>query len=161
MTVNSLIPEGDFSTLGIKQFYAFVSLNEILKECLKKAQARVDNLQLIVRCENLPKVLATREEMMQLFDDMLAVILNHRQLAARSLFLYVDCEEDDAGMGPHKQYCIKFHTNITTDEHWKLGSMQTLSNCRKILSKYNGTLAVNDISSAGCLFSLSLPGKIE
>ncbi len=161
MTVNSPIPERDFSTLGIKQVYAFVSLNEILKECLKKAQARVDNLQMIIRCEHLPKVLASRDEMMQLFEDLLAVILNHRQLGATSLFLYVDCEEDDVGLEPHKRYCIKFHTNITTDEDWKLSSMQILSNCRQILSKYNGTLAVNDISSAGCLFSLSLPGKIE
>jgi hypothetical protein len=104
--------------------------------------------------------------MVKLFDDLLGMILNHPPRASR-LFLYVDCEEgysDVIDMNVEKgfeRYIIKFHTNVTTHDNWKLVNSQTLVNCRQILSKYNANLAVNEISKTGCLFSLSLQGKIE
>lgn len=166
--IDSTFPAGNYNTLDKKHVppNAFLSLNEVLKESLKKAQAVVDHLQLVVRCESLPQVNGSRHEMIQLFDDLLSMILNHPPNALR-LFLYVYCEEESNEVidltltGSNKRYCIKFHTNITTHESWKLMHSQTLSNCRYILSRHNGTLVVNDISNAGCLFSISLPGKIE
>ncbi|MBO9573018.1 MAG: hypothetical protein J7497_12570, partial [Chitinophagaceae bacterium] len=133
---------------------------------LKKVQSEVHHLQLIVRCESLPKIKADGEETMKLFDDLLRMILNHPPQTSR-LFLYVDCEEDSGDVMDmtleegFKQYIIKFHTNVTSHGNWKLINSQSLMNCRQILSRYNGNLAVNEISKTGCLFSLSLQGKIE
>lgn len=164
--VDSTIPGNSFNTLDIQSGYPLVALNEILRETLKKAQADIDHLQLIVRCENLPFVKANYDEAVQLFDDLLGMILKHSPGSAR-LFLYIDCEEDttdiidmmqDAGF---KRFNIKFHTNITTHEHWKLMNSHLLIRCRQTLARFNGSLVVNDISNAGCLFSVSLPGKTE
>jgi hypothetical protein len=164
--LDSTFPNGNYHTLPKKYPDSLLDLNTVLQESLKKAQTRVDHLQLIVRCESLPQIKADHNEMVKLFDDLLGMILNHPQQASR-LFLYVDCEKgsnDVIHMNVEKgfeRYIIKFHTNVTTHDNWKLLNSQTLVNCRQILSKYNANLAVNEISKTGCLFSLSLQGKIE
>lgn len=164
--LDSTFPNRNYQTLEKDFLPALLSLNEVLQESLKKAQAQVDRAQLIVRCESLPWVLAERSEMIRLFDDLISMILNQPPNTTR-LFLYVDCEEDNNEIidltvkSGFKNYLIKFHTNITTHEHWKLVNNQTLSNCKQILSRLGGNLVVHDVSSTGCLFSLTLPGKIE
>jgi K+-sensing histidine kinase KdpD len=159
-TIESKFSDRNYSTLEKKHSVNPLSLNDVFKESLKKAQAQVDNLQLIIRCENLPLIKADEEEMVKLFDDLLGMILNHAPNGSK-LFLYVDCEENINEPKEEKHYLIKFHTNITTHENWKLVNSQALVNCRLILSRHNGTLVVNDVSNTGCLFSFSLPGKIE
>jgi len=163
---DSTFPEGDHKILQRKHIAGPLSLNEVLQESLRKAQMQVEKVKLIVRCETLPFVIAEHDDMVKLFDELLGMILNHPPDAAR-LFLYIHCEEDnsdiidmtlDEGL---KRYCIKFHTNITTHNNWRLVNSQGLINCRQILSRYNGNLAVNDIGNTGCLFSVLLPGKIE
>lgn len=164
--LDSTFPNRNYNTLPKKYPDSLLDLNTVLQESLKKAQVRVDHLQLVVRCESLPQIKADHDEMVKLFDDLLGMILNHPPQASR-LFLYVDCEEnsnDVIDMNVEKgfePYIIKFHTNVTTHDNWKLVNGQTLVKCRQILSKYNATLAVNEISKTGCLFSLSLQGKIE
>lgn len=165
--LDSTFPNRSYKTLE-KNFLpsGLLSLNEILQESLKKAQTQVDKAQLIIRCESLPLIKADHDEIVRLCDDLIGMILNQPPNTTR-LFLYVDCEEDRSDVidmtlnEGNKRYIIKFHTNITTHQHWRLVNSQTLINCRQILSKYNGNLVVNDVSSTGCLFSVSLPGKFE
>ena len=163
---DSTFPDRGQEILPRKHIAVPVPLNDVLQESLRKAQVQVDKVKLIVRCETLPLVIAEHGEMVKLFDQLLGMILNHPPDAAR-LFLYIHCQEDnsdiidmtlDEGV---KRYCIKFHTNITTHDNWRLVNSQGLINCRQILSRHNGNLAVNDIGSTGCLFSVLLPGKIE
>jgi hypothetical protein len=164
--VDSTFPERDYNTLSKKHVSGLLSLNEVLRESLRKAQARVNSIQLIVRCEMLPQVRAGREEMINLFDELLGIILNCPPNSSR-LFLYVYCEEEASEVIDHKlehgfkRFVIKLHTNITTHDNWKLINSQALINSRHILSRHNGSLLVNDISNTGCLFSISLPGKLN
>jgi len=164
--LDSTFPNRSYKTLEKNFLPGLLSLNAILQESLKKAQTQVDKAQLIVRCESLPAIKADHDEIVQLFDDLIGMILNQPPNTTR-LFLYVDCEEENRDFidmtlkEGFKSYLIKFHTNITTHEHWKLVNSQTLINCRQILSRHNGNLVVNDVSSTGCLFSVSLPGKFE
>src|SRR5678815_4592665 len=160
---DSTFPDRGQEILPRKHIAVPLPLNDVLQESLRKAQVQVDKVKLIVRCETLPLVIAEHGEMVKLFDQLLGMILNHPPDAAR-LFLYIHCEEDnsdiidmtlDEGL---KRYCIKFHTNITTHSNWRLVNSQGLINCRQILSRHNGNLAVNDIGSTGCLFSVLLPG---
>lgn len=167
MTIlDSTFPNGSHKTLEKNFLPGLLSLNEMLQESLKKAQTQVDKAQLIVRCESLPFIQADHDEMVRLLDDLIGMILNQPPNTSR-LFLYVDCEETDTDLidmtikEGFKKYLIKFHTNITTHENWKLVNSQALMNCRQILSRHNGNLVVNDVSSTGCLFSVSLPGKLE
>ena len=163
---DSTFPEGDQKTFQRKHIVVPLALNEVLQESLRKAQVQVDKVKLIVRCETLPLVIAEHGEMVKLFDELLGMILNHPPDAGR-LFLYINCEEDNSDIIDMtleegiKRYCIKFHTNIITHENWRLVNSQGLINCRQILSRHNGNLAVNDISGTGCLFSVSLRGKTE
>jgi len=163
---DSTFPDRGQEILPRKHIAVPLPLNDVLQESLRKAQVQVDKVKLIVRCETLPLVIAEHGEMVKLFDQLLGMILNHPPDAAR-LFLYIHCQEDnsdiidmtlDEGV---KRYCIKFHTNITTHDNWRLVNSQGLINCRQILSRHNGNLAVNDIANTGCLFSVLLPGKIE
>lgn len=164
--LNSPFPSGNYKTLETRQLPGLLSLNDVLQESLKKAQAQVDKAQLIVRCETLPHVRIEHGEMMKVFDDLLNMILNQSLPPSRQ-FLYVDCEEgmrdviDMSLSEGMKRYVIKLHTNITTHDNWKLVNSKVLMNCKQILSRHSGNLVVNDISSTGCLFSVSLPGKIE
>lgn len=144
---------------------SMLSLNQIFKESLKKAQSQADDLQIIVRCQNLPRINGSHAEIVQLFDMLLAMILNNPPQNSK-LYLYVDCEEDnvdriDSHFEGVKQYLIKFYTNITIHDHWKVLNSQSLINCKQILSNLHGNLVVNNISSTGCLFTISLPGKFE
>ena len=165
-TLDSKFQERNLNTLENKYLPGFLSLNEVLQVSLKKAQAQVDKVKLIVRCETLPRVKADQESVIKLFDGLLGMILNSRPGDSR-LFLYIDCEEDTSDVIDMnleeglKRYFIKFHTNIVAHDNWKLVNSQSLISCRQILSRHNGNLAVNDISSSGCLFSVWLPGKIE
>jgi len=160
-----MVPNANQDTLGKKQVPGLLSLNEIIRESLKKAQPQVDKVKLIVRCENLPQIKADRGEMVKLFDDLLGMILNHSPDTTR--LLYIDSEEDNSDVidmtieEGFKRYLIKFNTNFTTHDNWKLVNSQTFIHCRQILARYNSSLVVNDISSTGCLFSVFLPGKIE
>lgn len=164
--LDSTFPNGNFSTLEKKHSYDLLALNNVLQESLKKAQGQVDKAQLIVRCENLPSIKADQTDMIKLFDHLLNMILNP-SLKSSKQFLYVDCEEDASDaidmtrLEGFKRYTVKFYTNVSTHNNWKLLNGQALINCRQILSKYNGNLVVNEISSSGCLFSVSLPGKFE
>jgi len=142
-----------------------LSLNQVFKESMKKAQAQTGNIEMIVRCENLPNVKGNYTEIVQLFDLLLAMILNNPPQNSK-LYLYVDCEEEvtdiiDLHFEGAKQYLIKFYTNITTHDHWKVLNSQSLIDCKQILSNHHGNLVVNNISSTGCLFTISLRGKFE
>jgi len=162
---DSAFPNREYNTLSKKHPAGLLSLNDILKESLKKAQAQAENVQLIVRCELLPLIKAGQEDMTRLFDYLLSTILNH---AGNSrLFLHVDCDKDSDELMDltlekgFQRYTIKFYTNITTHDNWKLINNQALINCGQILSRHNGFFFVNDIRSTGCLFSISLPGKLN
>lgn len=164
--LDSTFPNGNYNALPKKFPNDLLDLNSVLKESLKKAQAEVDHLKLIVRCEALPKIRGDFNEMLKLFDHLLSMILNHHLQTSR-LFLYVDCEEVSSDVidmtleEDFKRYAIKFHTNITTHGNWKLLNNQALVSCQQIIFNHRGNLAVNEISKTGCVFSVLLPGKIE
>lgn len=164
--LDSTVPNTNPDTREKKQVPELLSLNDIIQESLRKAQPQVAHVKLIVRCENLPQIKAVRDEMVKLFGDLLGMILNHPPDTTR-LFLYIDSEEDKSDVidmtmeEGFKRYFIKFNTNITTHDNWKLVNSQTLIHCRQILLRHNCSLVVNDLSSTGCLFSVFLPGKIE
>lgn len=159
MSVNESFPTPEYEIKKSQQ-PAILSLNDVFKESMKKAQAALNSFQMIVRCENLPQIRGNYAEMLQLFDNLLKMILNHPPKNSK-LFLYVDCEEDNQKKNGEKHFIIKFNTNIDKQENWKVINSQALVNCKQILAAHNGSLVVNNLSSTGCLFIVSLPGKME
>lgn len=137
----------------------FLSLNDLFNERFRKAQTRLEQLNLIVRCESLPRITGNREEITLLIDTLLSMILQQPPVGSK-LFLYVDCEEMRNGKEAGR-YLIKFHTNLTTNDVWKEVNREELALCERIVARHDGTFSVNNISNTGCLFSLFLPGKFQ
>lgn len=165
LPIDSKYLSGELTAPGNISVPTLFSLNDVFRESLRKVQEH-GHVQLVVRCEPLPQVQARLGEMTALIDDLLRIIISHSPAASR-LFLYVDCEEDRTDVidmaltEGFKRYTIKFVTNISAGQDWELASNATLTNCRQVLSRHHGSLVVNDLSSSGCKFSMTLPGKFE
>lgn len=139
-----------------------VSLNEVMQQSLQRFQLG-RNSDVIIRCENLPDIEIDRNEIGEIFNDILNMIINFPP-AGNKLFLHVDCEEeriesDDPALAK-KVFNIHFHTNCRADDKWKLDHRQTIEKCATLLAQYHAGFTVNEIKAAGCLFSISLPGKM-
>lgn len=163
---DSIFPEKEFDTIHPSPASNLLSLNEVFRESMKKAQAAANSLHVIVRCENLPQVNGGYHQLSLVFDQIFNMIFSHIPAGSR-LFLYVDCTEYNGDVADPflpkgmKRYLIRFHTNIAASSGWQKTNDPAISVCKQLLSELNGNLAVNSVSSAGCLFSISLPGKFE
>jgi hypothetical protein len=162
---DSALPHENIDTLKSVPASSLFSLNRVFRESMLKKQSEASGLQLIVRCGSLPEINGNYEEISKLFDYLLDMIVQHPFVSSK-LFLFVDCVEQDADVidmslaDDFKRFTIRFHTTIATYENWKLVNSQLIIHCRQILSNYKGTLQIND-TGTGCLFSISLPGKIQ
>ena len=142
-----------------------IHLNDILRQALQqRLQYEKKNSDIIIRCDVLP-VVETDKKIAGVFDHIVQMIVSHPPNGTR-LFLYVNCEEESTGMSGFdlakrsKRYKVNFHTNISTDEAWKKAHKKTIAGCKAVLAQYGAGFTVNDIKSTGCLFSISLLGKM-
>ncbi|HYK57423.1 MAG TPA: hypothetical protein VEV15_13230 [Flavisolibacter sp.] len=143
-----------------------INLNDTLRQALQqRLQYEKKNSDIIIRCDNLPVVETDRKKIVGVFDDIVQMIVSHPPNGTR-LFLYVNCAEENTGMTGfdlvkrNKRYKVNFHTNISTDEAWKKAHEKTIAGCKAVLAQYGAGFTVKDIKSTGCLFSISLLGKM-
>ncbi len=147
---------------GPDHYLEQVNLTEVLQQAFQQLRRR-EGFDMIARFEKLPAIQADKEAMVAVFSDLMQTIMSHPPSGSR-LFLYVAGE--DKGLlqeeEPHKAkaYKINFYTNIFTDDAWKTTCHDTLAECRAVLARYNAGFVVNEIKSTGCLFSISLFGKM-
>lgn len=144
-----------------------IDLNEVVQSALQKSSGdRKD--WLILRSDKLPLVCGSRYQVAQLFEAIVSMIINHPP-ANSKLFLYIKCvaeERDpevlDLRLSPgYGMYQLHFYTNITTGSDWQLVYKDQLVSCGLTAQDYKGSFAFHPISNTGCLFSLTLPGKIS
>jgi len=141
-----------------------VNLNEAMQQVLHQFQNQ-KNAKLIVRSENLPAIEANKTNVVKVLDNVLNMIATHPP-AGSPLFLYIDCEEENKGKTDpvltkgYKRYNIRFHTNVHTNNVWKINHQRTIDECTAILKQYGASFTVNEIKSTGCLFRISLLGKM-
>jgi hypothetical protein len=149
---------------AIRQEYERINLNEVMQQELLRAQGQDSRSRMIVRCENLPVVEGAPAVVSGLLRGLVSLITAHPPLSSR-LFLYIDCEEENKEVEAaltqgYKRYRIDFHTNALTGEKWHMANQEKLEAYKKMALAFNGTLEVNQIGNTGCLFSISLVGKI-
>ncbi|HWJ93028.1 MAG TPA: hypothetical protein VNR87_18070 [Flavisolibacter sp.] len=141
-----------------------VPLNDVLQEALRRLDGLLTRDNFIVRCEELPQVRGTVEELKQLFSSLIDLIFAS---ASRSrLFLHVGCsaiqlDAHQSVASTMKRYQIRIQTNINPGKGWKDQHQVALGKCEEILSRLDGTLSVNPVTNTGCLFILTVPGKFE
>lgn len=141
------------------------NLHDILRQALQqRLRYEKKNSDIIIRCDALP-VVETDTRIVGVFDDIVQMIVSHPPNGPR-LFLYVNCEEENTGTAGsdlvkrNRRYKVNFHTNISTDEAWKKAHEKAIAGCKAVLAQYGAGFTVNDIKSTGCLFSISLLGKM-
>jgi hypothetical protein len=141
--------------------------NELFKEAMEALDTDFKRSASIMRIDSLPTIYGNRQQLVELFTALLTMIVDHPPLKSK-LFLYLKCTEEekdheviDLRLDKEEvMYCFSFHTNITTDDSWKLIHKHTLAWCKEIAVQNKGEFLYQDICNTGCLFTLSLPGKI-
>lgn len=142
-----------------------IDLNAVLNEALQAFVAEREKRKLNVRCDNLPFVLADRQPVLTLFNHLLTMLLKHPH-ADNNLFLYIKCQEAQSEIMDLRlekgftNFNIQFFTNFTITENWQNLYQQKLLDISNIAASNRGSFYLNNSLHAGCVFSLTLPGKI-
>jgi hypothetical protein len=141
-----------------------IDLGEIVQQSLQKFTLEKKS-NIITRCETLPLVETNRGLITGAIESIIHMISSHSPEGSR-LFLYIDCDEENSGkvdpelLNGFKRFRIRFHTNIDTTGSWRILHQKTIEDCKVALAQCNAGFAVNEIKSTGCLFSISLLGKM-
>jgi hypothetical protein len=141
-----------------------LDLNAVVSEALHQLQPSIQRSNVIVRCEQLPVTEGNEAALLHLFHDLIQLIIQHPPVGSK-LFLFIDCTASQADEQPPSAdarfYTIKFHTNIATSDEWRVSHQDVLSKSQQVLTEHHGEFAVRLNNSAGCLFSITLPGKLS
>jgi hypothetical protein len=141
-----------------------VDFNRVVQESLNKVKDRLDQLNGIIRCDNLPHVHARLHDMKQLSDILVRLILHHPPKSGK-LFIYVKSNQLKKEVEPATEssrlhfYEICFHTNSCNEALWQDAHKQDLNECNYICARYSGTFT-SALGNADCLLKLTLPGKL-
>ena len=138
-----------------------INLNEMIRQALKPYMAAGRNIDIIVRCSDMPFIKGDPELIREVCTDMVRMIMLYPGSSRR--FLHIKCEEQ-VPLSRQRQhvsnFIIDFHTNLTTDTNWNQLNHETILSCQQKLLTFGANLAVHEILTAGRLFSISLQGKI-
>ncbi|HEV7331337.1 MAG TPA: hypothetical protein VGN63_09885 [Flavisolibacter sp.] len=117
--------------------------------------------KIVLRCDDLPLVKGDEATLENLFQGLLQMILQKKE-EVQTLFLHISCTADEktpmekAGT---RFFTTQFNTNIIPCTAWFERNKGRLDELSAMVAQSNGSLAVNQFRSSGCIFSVSLPGK--
>lgn len=160
---------GNFISAGVLssswQAGEVVDLNDVFRNVLHKYSLTGG---IIFRCDKMPLVEGSPENYSCLFDALLSMIVSHPPVGSK-LFLYIKCfpEMVDSDVmdllvkGDYSRYKIEIYSNITTDKNWEMLYQAKLAECKSQSAKVSANFLFSPIANTGCLFSLTLPGKIN
>ena len=143
---------------------ATCNANEVLQSAIQGLKTEVRN-SLILRCDELPFVQADKKMLGKAFSQIVQLIVDQKD-AATKLYLHISAAVDPVertGLSLPEGFTpclIQFHTNITPCNEWMKTAVQQISNITVLLGPFGGNLLVNPLKNSGCIFSVSLPGKL-
>lgn len=145
---------------------ALVNLNEVVSKSLLTLHDKVKKLKAIIRQDFLPVVKGSEVAFTQVFHTLYGSIINYPP-GATKLFIYTRCEKEvsevmDMSLPEgFENYRICIYTNITTDAGWQQTYCPAIEEVKSILKSNNAQLSCQDITNTGCLYVISLPGKLQ
>lgn len=142
---------------GSRQVYINTALQKALLQLQTEERSKV-----ILRCDDLPIIPGAEEDFEKIFFVLLHLIF-HKKNDVPQLFLHIHClQEENSSLAANEEkwFTIQFKTNITPDVEWLETNNHRINEVAAILQKNKGTLVVSQLKSSGCIFSVSLPGKI-
>lgn len=141
-------------------------LNTVMQQVLARHKSEIEQLNIIVRCENLPPVTVNESTLLQVISALVRSIVNLPAGTCRQ-YLYINCAQAAAAV-PNPEllqiptgYKVQFHTNIGATPEWQMTHEKSWEACTALLNAEGGNLVINDIKNTGCIFSLFLPGKFN
>lgn len=130
----------------------------IIQKALRRHLAE-NRKNIVLRCDELPQFSGTEGDAEAIFAPLLQVLVQQKNKDTKQ-YLHIRCKEETGGPGgagfPH--YTLVFQSN-TAPALSENGLHQVMEQVSTLLKKYKGDLSLNQISSRGCTFALSLPGK--
>lgn len=141
-----------------------VDLNKVMRHVFEHQQQRIAELQTIIRCDALPLVQGPTQLFVLLFGRMVSLILNYPPQNSK-LFIYLKCDKKATdvidltlpeGFMHHE---LSFYTNSNITPEWEKVNGDTLARCRQLAHESGCTMSWQTAPGAGCLFSVTLPGK--
>lgn len=138
----------------------WINTNTVLQKVLQQLDAD-DRSKIVLRCDELPLAAGSEKDFEHLFSSLLQMILQKKD-DVPTLFLHISCAEENqnpTAKNGQRYYTIQFNTNIKACTNWLQQNKTGLAEITATLQKNKSTLVVNQLKAAGCIFSVSLPGK--
>jgi signal transduction histidine kinase len=157
-----------YSLLGKNaQTYSEVNLNEKLKKVLQNLTVAIKESDAEVVCFDLPNVVASPSEMIQLFQNIIANALKFRKSDSKPV-IEVSCVDEpnnyifavkDNGIGiktEDQERIFQLFTRLYSHAQYE-GTGIGLATCKKILTKLNGKIWVSSTEGVGTTIHFTIP----
>lgn len=141
-----------------------VNLNEVVRDIIEKMKHGTVQSRAIIRYDELPVVTGSPEKLSELFGILFHSII--AQGIATKPFIYIKCarQQDEvmdlsipANSG---MYSLAVYTNIVANHIWLEQHKADIEIMKEILKNQHGNLHCSTIESTGCLYLITLPGKL-
>jgi signal transduction histidine kinase len=144
-----------------------INLNDKLKKVLQNLTVAVQESEAVVICKDLPTIMASETEMMQLFQNVIANALKFRKKDTKPLIEVSCLEDNDEYIFAISDNCIgiktedqervfNLFTRLYAHTHYE-GTGIGLATCKKILTKMNGKIWVTSTEGVGTTFHFMIP----
>jgi hypothetical protein len=145
-----------------KSLANWINANVVLQKILQSLDAE-DRSKIVLRCDDLPLVAGDEKDLEDLFRGLLQMILQKKG-EVPTLFLHISCAADEQPLPAttaSRFFTIQFNTNIVPSTDWFAVNQERLNKFEAVVTQCKGSLVTNAFKSSGCIFSVSLPGKVE
>jgi hypothetical protein len=133
-----------------------IDLNKIVCDVLESEKSKLEEMQTIVRHDELLPARGKENEFYLLFSNLVEIILEHPPREGK-LFIYIRCADKDPA-GVDKRITVSIHTNTYYDLNWEKTHAAVLHECGSICKTNGGDFIYHLVSNTSCLFTLNLQG---
>jgi chemotaxis family two-component system sensor kinase Cph1 len=147
-----------------------LDLNQVLQEAAEKMTETINEMGAIITSDNLPKVMANKKQVLQLFGHLLQNALKFRNESAPVITVISKEDENncvigikDNGIGIDPAFLEKIFImfrRLNSDETKYPGTGAGLAICKKIVELHGGAIWIESELRSGSTCWFTLPGKI-
>lgn len=151
----------EFSRIGKSEDRQQVDLQELLQLLLQNLKPTIEELDAEINCSNMPKIMANKNEIYQLFQNLIGNALKFKG-GKKPIIEISSVEENDFwkfsvkdnGIGIQEEYAEKIFLIFQRlhDKNEYEGTGIGLAVCKKIVEKYGGKIWVESKSGEGSCF---------
>ena len=128
-------------------------LNTVTQKVCSRLNERFSQFGAIIRCDDLPQVVADDNDIMWGFEEAVNMILNS-VLQGAKLLIHIKSTASDTNF-----VCIDVCTNGKLNTHWQEQQAPLLAECKIVCHRNGGTFNYNAFTGGASLFTIVLPAK--